>query len=544
MPATFLGTLVAVTAAFAGCLLAVAAANAWPRVGAGGAQSLTPRLASYASELLDAPPCAVEREGVAGFVSTQVDLLSPRHGSTWLAGEAIPLKGEVQAWPMELAQRPDVRLCIALDGSEPACAPLTTTLPTLADLSLGAHTLTAYLALEDKTRLDCNLKEHDAIGFLVQTPKDATVLLLSELEDKAHIDGLRVKVHVFQVGLLDHLRQWVRLVDETGLVRDMKPCRGYVTSLRRMCDDLVAPSPGIYTVHCDRATSIAVHVRGETNDGLVLLTAADAAYFGRLANFVGSVHFWEPFLSVDVYDLGLGEDQLETMEQWKRVSIKETAFRQDIQLVGWKFAVLRDALARHRRVVWMDANAELRRPLTALRHSLEARGYFLTVAGHRFPTPKTVRPATLAHFGCAAPFASRTECTSAYVGVARGSPLHALLPSLDACAANRTCLYPPDAVGNTNQRRDQSVLNAALCVTPLACTADRAFWMWAGQKGFPPTEDPSDWNSLVLFSRRGQGAPYSVELVEAWTAARGAAANVPGRASAERRPSAAHFGDL
>jgi hypothetical protein len=103
-------------------------------------------------------------------------------------------------------------------------------------------------------------------------------------------------------------------------------------------------------------------------------------------------------------------------------------------------------------------------------------------------------------------------------------------------------------VGNTNQRRDQSVLNAALCDSTITCDADRKFWMWAGQKVFTPTEDPSMWNSLVLFSRRGHGAPYSPRDVAAWNDKRRAAAasaipNVP--QTAERRGSGNwHFGDL
>ena len=47
--------------------------------------------------------------------------------------------------------------------------------------------------------------------------------------------------------------------------------------------------------------------------------------------------------------------------------------------------------------------------------------------------------------------------------------------------------------------------------------------MWAGQKVFTPTEDPSSWNSLVLFSRRGHGAPYSPRDVAAWNEKRRAA---------------------
>ena len=117
---------------------------------------------------------------------------------------------------------------------------------------------------------------------------------------------------------------------------------------------------------------IQVHVRGDTGDDLTIVSAADAKYFERLSNFIGSVHFWEPFLHIDIYDLGLAPEQLTHVQEWDRTSLFKTSYT-DIPLVGWKFAVVLDALTRHEVVLWMDANAELRRPLTAIRHSLNER---------------------------------------------------------------------------------------------------------------------------------------------------------------------------
>lgn len=100
-----------------------------------------------------------------------------------------------------------------------------------------------------------------------------------------------------------------------------------------------------------------------------------------------------------------------------------------------------------------------------------------------------------------------------YLGVARGSRAHvALLPLARACAHDRACLYPPDAAGNANQRRDQSAFNAARCALEkrgdaFRCAPDRRFWMWRGQHAFPPPDDAADWSAMVLFSRRGPG-PY------------------------------------
>ena len=153
--------------------------------------------------------------------------------------------------------------------------------------STGEHVVEAYLALDNKTRLDCNLAEHDSVHFVVEPPRNATTILLSELPDKSHIDGLLVKVHVFQVAVVEDLRVWVRLVDENGIVRDTQPCRAYVTAMRRACGDL-GRRTGIYRGSGGRIANPSARPR-RTGDELVIVSAADAKYFERLSNFVGSV---------------------------------------------------------------------------------------------------------------------------------------------------------------------------------------------------------------------------------------------------------------
>ena len=53
------------------------------------------------------PDCLVELAGVEGYVSTQVDVLSPKHDERYTEGEAIPLGLEVQAWPVDIVARRD-----------------------------------------------------------------------------------------------------------------------------------------------------------------------------------------------------------------------------------------------------------------------------------------------------------------------------------------------------------------------------------------------------------------------------------------------------
>lgn len=96
--------------------------------------------------------------------------------------------------------------------------------------------------------------------------------------------------------------------------------------------------------------------------------------------------------------------------------------------------------------------------------SLDHDGHFLTISGHFFPTDRVVRPGTLKLMGCHAPFGSGMEYTSALMGIVRGQLFHSrVLKAMHECALNIECHYPPGDATFTNQRRDQSSLNAAIC---------------------------------------------------------------------------------
>lgn len=188
-------------------------------------------------------------------------------------------------------------------------------------------------------------------------------------------------------------------------------------------------------------------------------------------------------------------------------------------------------------------------PLFDIWDLIKTNGYFFTTAGHLFPTPKTVRPETLHYFGLfyeetrrgdklgEVKFASRVEFTSALMGYQRNSVAHLkILSRMNDCCLNASCIWPTSAIANTNQRRDQSVLNAALIwyediyrkmntahksqghvgvdregvsnseeASELQCWRDKKWWGWAGQTTLIPPTQPGvfDSENIRVFSRRG-----------------------------------------
>ncbi|KAK7235536.1 hypothetical protein SO694_00069199 [Aureococcus anophagefferens] len=432
----------------------------------------------------DAPPCVVELPGV-GLVATQVDLVSPTHRSRWPLGDPVPLSFLVEVQPSELAAYDGLLFCAGLDGEAPKCAPLGRIAPApLRGLAAGEHAVEAYLVVDDerRTRVDCNLRDHDAVTFFVDEAPPPFPLRV--------VRGPQVVVRIEAAGACPAAVDARLRHAESGATVDAQ-CLEYKGAFE--CVAAVA-EPGIYEVFAllgdggDVASAPRHEVRvfgafGTAAASLVAVTAADDGYFRRLANLVGSLHFWEPGLAVDFYDLGLAPANAAAARGWADVRVRRLPERgapgglpahvyDEVHLVGWKFWVVLDALERDARVLWLDANAELRRPLDAVRAgaakgrcniasmrvraALDADGHFFTVAG----------------------------------------------------------LYPADAVNNTNNRRDQSAFNAALCALrnrgddDLFCRADRRFWMWKGQSAFVPADDPGDWNDMVLYSRRGRGAAY------------------------------------
>mmetsp|Transcript_5302 Transcript_5302/g.18806 ORF Transcript_5302/g.18806 Transcript_5302/m.18806 type:complete len:540 (+) Transcript_5302:108-1727(+) len=116
-----------------------------------------------------------------------------------------------------------------------------------------------------------------------------------------------------------------------------------------------------------------------------LITAASERYVTQriLENLVGSLHHWEPHRPLDVYDVGLSEAAVNLVSTWRNVNVLSVQSALDNVLsrtaveaakhvlnsstYAFKALVILDALRRHgTAVLWLDANAELRRPLARI----------------------------------------------------------------------------------------------------------------------------------------------------------------------------------
>ncbi|GMH57702.1 hypothetical protein TrST_g2342 [Triparma strigata] len=258
----------------------------------------------------------------------------------------------------------------------------------------------------------------------------------------------------------------------------------------------------------------------------VIVTAANEDYADRVSNLIGSIHFWEQDRQIRVYDLGLSPMTRMLMEGWDNVKVVTPPADElpphflNAPLVAYKaWAILHAGQEEGRvegdLVLWLDANSELRKPIDVVWEAIEKNDYFFTLAGHKFPTFRTIHEKTMEFLGCQEePLVD--EITSAIIGFKIGTTLQReILGKMNWCAMNlKKCHYPEGSTWQ-NQKRDQSALNCLLHMRArnLVVHRDPIFWAYATQKTLLPTEDEKESNSIVFFSRRGMPPQSYIEHI-------------------------------
>ncbi|ETW09705.1 hypothetical protein, variant 4 [Aphanomyces invadans] len=279
------------------------------------------------------------------------------------------------------------------------------------------------------------------------------------------------------------------------------------------------------------SAAISLHVMDEaTAVHVAFVTACDEVYMqnGRLANLVGSIHFWEPSAAIEIYDLGLSPISRNEIATWRHTTLLRLPFEslpphfRDLRRTySFKPWGLYEALQRADHVLWIDANMELRQPIDDIRHILQTHGVFYTIQRQRFPNTRFHSMETIQRFNCSAPFYSRHQVPAGLQGYTRGSwaYTHVLEPLL-ACAMENDCIAPP-GTNRSNHRQDQTVLNSLLCaldVNSSLIQEDLKFWLSSHvddlREPLQPTADPTSKNDVVIYTRREHPwKPYTPFLV-------------------------------
>ena len=287
---------------------------------------------------------------------------------------------------------------------------------------------------------------------------------------------------------------------------------------------------------------------------LLFVTGASQYYVEKniLANLIGSVHYWEPMATIEIWDFGLEAEGRTEVASWAMVNLRSLPAHLPAHLRTKGFGayaakpwVTFDAL-RHRAkggaVLWIDANCELRRPLlgtsvltAALLDPLGAGAFFVSHP-FDFPSPQFHFPEAVTALGCPTelvPEQSLRHCATTFMGfsIATKSGQRAaaqVLEPLVACGLDERCVFPPGS-GRHNHRQEQTALNAILCALTVAkgdgatgkneegeplqllsanalCVDDHRFQLTSDFENWnhplQPTEDPRDWNAMFFFTRR------------------------------------------
>ena len=117
-------------------------------------------------------------------------------------------------------------------------------------------------------------------------------------------------------------------------------------------------------------------------------TAANAPFYDRLLNLIGSIHRtnYENLQEIAVFDLGLNQqmvNRLNAIDKVKVYKLKDSNpnLLNVLRWFAWKPAVIKESLEIFPYVLWMDAGTTVLQPLDNLFEYIVKTGYFLCTIG-------------------------------------------------------------------------------------------------------------------------------------------------------------------
>jgi len=297
-------------------------------------------------------------------------------------------------------------VCIALNFGESLCKPLQQidAIHILEDLSVGEHFLEAWISgwpgdkiIEKATSRfviepDCAYKlsirsplhgssvplGETKILFSFLDKEGSRLLPMSELPEDLASSHICFSANAEELGC-PNLSTLQVLQPRTTSTSEATFVASLVSLESRRINLLLWHNQSKNTSVCEAAVSFEVLARapwsGQSLSEFVVVTAASDSYITeeRLQNLIGSIHFWEPNLRIVFYDLGISEESFNLVGRLENVEIRKLpentlpSHLYDSRTYAFKPWVINDALQYDRRVLWIDANVELRRPLDEIR---------------------------------------------------------------------------------------------------------------------------------------------------------------------------------
>jgi len=139
----------------------------------------------------------------------------------------------------------------------------------------------------------------------------------------------------------------------------------------------------------------------------MITTGTDVMYFHALENFAASLKYWAPKSKIAVYNLGMTEEQLATVQKWPNVHRIHwrngfpSHFPEHINNLhnyAWKSLAINESVHEYKSIFWLDAGATFTGPIDPIREILHRDGIFL-VKGQDANMKDLSQPATYNWFG-------------------------------------------------------------------------------------------------------------------------------------------------
>ena len=241
---------------------------------------------------------------------------------------------------------------------------------------------------------------------------------------------------------------------------------------------------------------------------LYLITYADERFFIALQNLIGSVHFWEPNLRIVIYDIGMNENQVHEILNWKNVLYKKFNFSlypphmQELKKYAFKPIIWNETFHEYGYIFLQDAGQEFRNKIDPIRNIIQKQGVFSHITASLSRSKELTHPLTEKYLNIAL---QKSHCDGATMGFKkdhpRGEEIRKLIHEALQCSLVEQCIAP-EGSNLVNHRYDQAMFTLLTQKYNFTCGGGGVKACSAPDPNCKLTEDPKQSNDIVLYSRR------------------------------------------